>query len=110
MLQKPYLCRTFKDFEDLVYQVFDWRDNIANKREHRSTRRIVKLHFENDEKPFLLKTNPNLYDTDKIFSKSVPPDFHIVHETNRYSLPWTLVGMTVTVRVTHVGMRLLRAN
>ena len=97
--------RTFKDFEDLVDQAFDWRDNIANKREHRSTHRIVKLHFENDEKAFLLKTNPNLYDTDEIFSKSVPPDFHIVHETNRYSVPWTLVGMTVTVRVSHVGMR-----
>lgn len=43
--------------------------------------------------------NPNHYDTDEVLSRSVSPDFHVVYETNRYSVPWTLVGMTVTLRV-----------
>ena len=43
--------------------------------------------------------NPNPYDTDEIFSRAVPSDFHVVYDTNRYSVPWTLVGMTVTLRI-----------
>src|SRR5262249_32246755 len=42
--------RTFSDFDDLCKQSIVWRNNIANQREHRSTRRIVRLHFESEEK------------------------------------------------------------
>jgi hypothetical protein len=76
-----------------------WRNQIANQREHRSTRRVVRLHFESEEKKCLLKLNPSSYDTDEIFSRVVPPDFHLLYETNRYSVPWTLVGITITVRI-----------
>lgn len=94
-----WAARTFLDFEDLQMQAANWRDQIANQREHRSTRRIVRLMFEADERKALLSLNPNIYDTDEIFSRVVSPDFHLIYETNRYSVPWTLVGMTVTVRV-----------
>ena len=33
--------RTFKDFDDLNAQAVAWRDQIANQREHRTTRRVV---------------------------------------------------------------------
>lgn len=92
--------RSFADFDDLTKQAIVWRDNVANKREHRSTRRIVRLYFEAEERKKLLPMNPNLYETDEIFSRVVGPDFHLIYETNRYSVPWTLVGMAVTVRVT----------
>lgn len=91
--------RVFADFEDLQKQVIVWRNQFANQREHRSTRRVVRLFFESEEKPALLKLNPNPYDTDEIFSRVVPPDFHVVYDTNRYSVPWTLVGIAVTLRV-----------
>lgn len=91
--------RTFADFDDLTKQSIVWRNQIANQREHRSTRRVVRLFFESEEKPKLLPLNPVPYDTDEIFSKTVSSDFHLQYETNRYSVPWTLVGMTVTVRV-----------
>ena len=91
--------REFKDFTDLKTQSIIWRDNIANKREHRSLQRVVRLVFESTEKPKLLVMNPSAYETDEIFSRVITPDFHFIYETNRYSVPWTLVGMAVTVRV-----------
>ena len=42
--------------------------------------------------------NDHPYDTKEVFSRVVPPNFSISYETNRYSVPWTLVGLTVTVR------------
>jgi len=91
--------RVFNDFADMQSQLSSWRDEIANLREHRSHRRIVRLVFEGEEKAQLQTPNPVPYDTDEIFSRSVTSDFHLQYETNRYSVPWTLVGMTVTVRV-----------
>lgn len=97
--------RKFEGFDDLNLQAALWRDDIANKREHRSTHKIPKLHFESDEKPALMGLNPHGYDTDEILSRVVPSDFHIIYETNRYSVPWTLSGITVTVRINHEAVR-----
>lgn len=91
--------RSFNDFEDLTKQANVWRSQVANQREHRSTRKVVRIFFESSEKLKLQKLSPVPYDTDEVFSKNVSSDFHLQYETNRYSVPWTLVGMTVTVRV-----------
>lgn len=91
--------RQFKDFDDLNNQASLWRDGVANQREHRSTRQIPRLHFERDEREVLMPRNPHPYDTDEVLTRVVPSDFHILYETNRYSVPWTLAGITVTVRV-----------
>lgn len=97
--------REFKDFDDLTTQAILWRNQIANDREHRSTRRVVSLLFESEEKKELMPLNPTPYGTDEVFSRSVPPDFHIQYETNRYSVPWTLVGMVVTIRVNNLAIK-----
>lgn len=97
--------RDFKDFEDLNFQLRKWQDETANVREHRSLRKVVRIVFEMEEKPRLLAINPVPYDTDEIFSRQVSPDFHLQYESNRYSVPWTLVGMTVTVRVTSIEVK-----
>jgi transposase len=91
--------RLFKDFEDLTKQSIVWRNQVANQREHRSTRRVVRLMFETQEKPKLFKLSANTFSTDEVITKVVPSDFHLIYETNRYSVPWTLTGMPVTVRI-----------
>ena len=91
--------RTFKDFDDLCLQSILWRDQYLNLREHRVTRRIVKNLFLSEEKPVLLKLNDLAFSTDEILTKVVTPDFHIIFESNRYSVPWTLVGVAITVRI-----------
>ncbi len=97
--------RVFKNFEDLKAQSIVWRNQIANQREHRSTRRVVRLMFEAEEKAALLKLNHHSYETDEIFTRVVPPDFHVIYETNRYSVPWTLVGMPLTVRANATNLK-----
>jgi transposase len=92
--------RKFTDFESLTQQAMLWRDNIANKREHRVTRKIPILLFEAEEKMAMREMNPHSFDTAEVFTKVVGPQFHIPYETNFYSVPWTLVGMSITVRVT----------
>jgi hypothetical protein len=91
--------RQFKDFEALTLQAQLWCDNIANKREHRSTRKIPALHFDTTERAVLMAMNPHPYDTAEILTRIVPPQCHVAYETNIYSAPWTLVGMSVTIRV-----------
>jgi transposase len=104
--QNFWAGRSFKDFDDLNRQAILWRNQIANQREHRSTKRVVRLLFESTEKPALLKLNPSSYDTDEIISRVVPPDYHLIYETNRYSVPWTLVSLTVTVRINHQTLKI----
>lgn len=98
--------RKFTDFDDLTKQFIVWRNQIANQREHRSHRRVVRLLFESEEKQKLLQLNPVPFDTDEVFSRSVPPEFHLQYEANRYSVPWTLVGLTVTVRVNNLEIKI----
>jgi transposase len=91
--------RKFSSFEDLCSQAREWRDEIANCREHKTTRKIPSLAFESEEKKYLRPMNPHPYDTDEIFSRVVPPTFHVAYDTNQYSVPWTLVGLSVTIRI-----------
>ena len=91
-------ARKFENFEDLGLQARTWLDSFANRREHHSTRKIPILHFQTEEQKFLRKMNPHNYDTNEVFSRVVPPTFHILYDTNKYSVPWTLTGMTVTIR------------
>lgn len=91
--------REFKDFEDLCLQSILWKNKYLNLREHRSTRRIIKNQFESEEKNILRPLNDQSYDTDEILSRVIGPDFHITFETNKYSVPWTLVGLTVTIKI-----------
>lgn len=97
--------REFKDFEDLQRQAIVWKNQYANQRVHGSTRRVPRLHFESDEKPALRALNSAKYDTDEIFTRVVPPDFHIPYDTNRYSVPWSLTGLSVTLRVTATDIK-----
>jgi transposase len=88
--------RTFRDLADLNAQARAWRDGVANQREHAATRKIPSLHFA-EERPHLRPLREP-YDTDEVRSYVVPPTFHLAFDGNRYSVPWRLVGKTLTLR------------
>lgn len=92
--------RSFKDFDDLCLQSMLWRDQFLNLREHRVTRRIIKNFFESEEKRILRPMSDLKFETDEVLSKTMGSDFHFIFETNRYSVPWTFTGLTVTIRIT----------
>lgn len=91
--------RSFKDYDDLCLQSILWRDQFLNLREHRVTKRIIKKFFESEEKSILSPVSDLKFETDEVISKTMSSDFHFIFETNRYSVPWTLVGLTVTIRI-----------
>ena len=91
--------RKFTHFEDLCQQARQWCDQVANLREHAATRKIPRLVFDSEERDRLNKANPDPYERDEVFSKEVRPDYHLIYETNYYSVPWTLAGCVVTVRI-----------
>lgn len=88
--------RTFRDLAELNAQAQAWRDTVANAREHRGTRKVPSLLVA-EERPHLLPLREP-YDTDEVRSVTVPPPFRIAFDSNRYSVPWRLVGKTLTLR------------
>lgn len=88
--------RRFRDLADLHAQAQAWRDDVANQREHAATRKIPGLSVA-EERPHLLPLREP-YDTDEVRSVVVPPTFRVAFDSNRYSVPWQLVGKPLTVR------------
>lgn len=91
--------RSFKDFEDICTQAILWRDQYANQREHRVTKRVTRIYFENEEKKCLRPFNTYAYETDEVITKPVSSSWRINYESNLYSVPWTLANQSVTVRI-----------
>jgi transposase len=88
--------RTFRDLADLNAQAQAWCEDVANAREHRGTRKVPRLLLA-EERPHLLPLR-GPYDTDEVRSVIVPPTFRIAFDSNRYSVPWRLVGKALTLR------------
>lgn len=101
--------RSFCDIDDINNQAFEWRDRFANRREHETTHKIPELMFE-QEREILLPLRPEPYDTDDIVSCQVRPNFLVPFEGNRYSVPWTLVGKSVTLRGDDKKVRISYGN
>lgn len=89
--------RTFKDLDDLNAQGREWMERTANLREHGTKRRIPALVLA-EERVRLRPLRPDPYDTDDVISCEVYPDHRIHFGSNTYTVPWTLVGKTVTLR------------
>jgi len=88
--------RTFRDLADLNAQAQAWRDTVANQREHRVTRKVPGLHVAEERPHWLPLREP--YGTDELRSVVVPPRFRVAFDSNRYSVPWRLVGKALTLR------------
>ena len=97
--------RTFRDIDDINHQAVEWRHRYANRREHATTHKIPELMFE-QERPILNPLRPEPYDTDDVVSLPVRPNFLVPFEGNRYSVPWPLVGKTVTLRADDKRVRI----
>lgn len=97
--------RQFADLGDLNEQARSWRDRFANRREHETTKKVPELVFA-QEKRSLRALRPEPYDTDEVVSTTVDRFHKVLFDHNRYSVAWTLVGKTVTVRAddTHVSV------
>lgn len=112
-LRKSWLCAVQPDsYEDLRQQLRHWLCAVANQRVHGTTHRVVSEAWQ-EEKPFMQPLNGRpaypYVDQEK---RKVSRDAYVAYRTNRYSVPWALVGLEVQVRqngeqveIHHKGLR-----
>lgn len=88
--------RRFSCLADMNQQAWQWRDEIANRREHAATGKVPELVFPIEQAALLpLRSEP--YETDDLVTCKVSPFFRVRFDANDYTVPWTLFGKPVTV-------------
>lgn len=90
--------RTFTDDNDIKKQLQVWTDTYANQRVHGTTMKIPAVLFANEEKGELQPLPVEEFSFFNRGERIVAPNCHIHFENNYYSVPFSYVGKTVTVR------------
>lgn len=90
--------RRFVDIVDFTEQLCEWNATVADTRVHGTTREVPLKRFDR-ERPHLLPTHrqPSFL-TDAKVSRIVARDWLVSFRTNRYSVPFRLVGKPVEVQ------------
>ncbi|MCB9659433.1 MAG: IS21 family transposase [Polyangiales bacterium] len=87
----------FKGLEDTRRSALQWCRDVA-EREHGTTRRIVREHFEQEEKPKLKPAPTTTFDVPRWTEAKVHPDHHVQISKALYSVPSKYIGRTLRVR------------
>jgi transposase len=92
-------ARTFASLAHLnAFVAETWLPQI-DRRPHDTTKR-PPLELWEEERPHLLPLPGHPYDTADVFYRTVGPEWHLPYKQNHYSVPSTLIGLTLPVRVT----------
>lgn len=113
-LRRNFLCgRTATSLPDLQQQLRVWTAEVANRRVHGTTHRVVWEAWQ-EERSELQPTAGRLpfpYAPEQV--RRVARDAYVSYRSNRYSVPWTAAGQEVTLReiggqleIRHHGARL----
>jgi transposase len=87
--------RLFIDIVDLGEQLTEWNATIADQRIHGTTHELPAVRFER-ERPALLPISAQpAFALAARRSRIVASDYLVSVETNRYSVPFNLIGQTV---------------
>ena len=90
--------RRFESLEHLNQQLGHWLNQVADERVHDTLKEKVAVRFQQEQPQ--LGTLPEIrFDTSYREVRQVPVDAYINVRTNRYSVPGTLVGQQVSVRI-----------
>jgi transposase len=93
-------------FEDYAALAPRWRDEIANVRNHETTRERPVDRFRRERS--LLRALPGIpFDTDEIAPAVVSPHARVEFDANRYSVPPHLARQTVTIRANDHEVRIV---
>jgi transposase len=90
--------RTFLDDRDLAEQLAQWQAEIADIRVHGTTHERPCDRFRR-EQPFLIATRGHRgFALEARQPRIVAQDYLVSFESNRYSVPFALIGQTVAVQ------------
>lgn len=99
-----FMAREFADMDDLNRQFECWCREVADKRRHGTTGRIVADEFAR-ERPHLTPLPPRIHDEALSVERKVNREGMISVDTNRYSVPDKTTCRMITV---HLGPSTLR--
>ena len=108
--------RRFASWAELQAHVAQWQREVADVRSHGSTGESPRTRFERDERTALLPLNGRPpYCQARELRRVVNSESCVEVDTNRYSVPWRLIGEAVTVHlesecpmVSHAGREVAR--
>jgi hypothetical protein len=103
--------RTFASWTGLEAHLHQWLRTVADIREHGTTGEPPLERFERGEAAALRPVNgrPPFHWTREL-TRQVHTDGCVEVDTNHYSVPWRLIGETVTVRIIDEQLRVMRAG
>jgi transposase len=93
--------RTFCDDADLAGQLTAWMAEVADVRVHGTTHQRPIDRFADEGGLLMPTTGHPSFRLEVSQPRIVPTDYLVALETNRYSVPFTLIGQTVDVRRRH---------
>jgi transposase len=102
--------RSFVDLVDVREQLGSWNQEIADVRIHGTTHERPIDRFQAEQPQLVPLTRRAGYRLEATYPRIVADDFLITLDTNRYSVPFQLIGQTVQVqrregqvRISHRG-------
>jgi transposase len=90
--------RTFIDFEDFQAQLDEWNATIADCRIHGTTHEQPIERFSRERESLIPTLGRPSFRLQAPRSRIVAEDYLVSVDTNRYSVPFSLIGQTVEVR------------
>jgi transposase len=103
--------RTFTSWAALEAHLSQWLRTVADGREHGTTGEPPLERFQREEAAALRPVNgrPPFHWTREL-TRQVHADGCVEVDTNHYSVPWRLIGETVTVRIVDDRLRVTQAG
>lgn len=89
--------RTFLDEQDLRAQLGQWQAEIADVRVHGTTHERPTDRFAREQPALIATSGQPGFRLEASQPRRVADDYLVSFETNRYSVPFTLIGQTVEV-------------
>lgn len=90
--------RTFVDIVDFTEQLDEWNTEVADTRVHGTTHEVPLARFERERRHLLPTHRQPSFLTDARVSRIVARDWLVSFRSNRYSVPFRLIGKTVEVQ------------
>jgi hypothetical protein len=93
-----FLARSFRNLDDLNAQFRQWLDEVANKRTHATTRRVVSEHFD-EERPHLKPLPAGPFQAVLRLDRRITREGMVAVDGNQYSVPELTRKRAVEVEV-----------
>ncbi|TSE29587.1 Integrase core domain protein [Tepidimonas charontis] len=103
--------RTFASWDALEAHLAQWQREVADVRTHGSTGEAPRTRFEREERAALAPLNGRPpYAQARELRRIVSSEACVEVDTHRYSVPWRLIGESVSVRVEGEGLSVSHAG